>query len=186
MTPRTVVVNFGMPRSGTTLIQKMLEHGDGYFHFKLSENNPLHTCHSDKGLIQIARMFRRKRVIFVRTIRDMDGILASWQAGERMSQGHRFSYQQLQAAWPVEEANFQSQIDELQRLRGDKHDPVACHFSQVQFDKLGDAKARDKFIRKIAKHTEAEQTNYYAWSGYLADHWGTKPVNVGQLMEQMK
>ena len=183
MIPRTIIINYGMPRSGTTLIQKMLEQGIGYFHIKLSDFHPLHPMHRDDGLIRLMTVFRRRTVILVRTTRSVDALWESMQVGNAMGQNppHTWSRLGLEDRADAEERQFQELLT---------HPDLAEHhvqFSpvQVEYEQLGDREYRAGVLARIARETPHPQTNRWLWGAYLEEVWQKQPVNVGRLMQSL-
>ena len=78
MKPAMIVINYGCPRSGTSFVDNMLEAGTGYFHTKLREFDHLHPVNSDDGLWNLASVFSKRFLLFVRIVRNPIDIFESW------------------------------------------------------------------------------------------------------------
>lgn len=61
-----VVFAFGCPRSGTTFLYRALATMRAAIVAKIHEGSVLHPCQSDRGLVELSRLFRNQSVTLVR------------------------------------------------------------------------------------------------------------------------
>ena len=75
-----IVISWGCPRGGSTLLKNWIGEGKGFFHAHLHEGTPFHPCQSTDGLLQLLKTFRHENLSFVRIYRDPFDILESFMS----------------------------------------------------------------------------------------------------------
>jgi len=174
-----VILSLGMPRSGTTLMQKMFERGDGYFHQKVAEGDSHHPLNGT-ALVDLVNVFRRKNVVVVRTVRKLDDLIASDHAGA--AQGHKRprTAEQIAEMVNIEERNWRA------FLESDIDPTISMSRFEILYDALGDARLRERHLATVALEVPHPQDNLDRWLTFIGDVWDVKPVNVGRLSARVR
>lgn len=180
-TPRHVVLNLGMPRSGTTLVQKMFEQGTGYFHQKVCEYHPWHPMNSS-GLIRLVNTFRHKEVTLLRTTRDVEEVVDSVRVGREMGNPHNWTDDEVRELHDTEHRHWRGFLTVLPHAL----DPsIHCSTHVIDYSDLG-TDVRQVVLREVAKEIPPSASNLLAWERYLERTWMIRPVNVGRLMRAQR
>lgn len=176
MTKIPRIVNYGVPRSGTTLVQRMFEHcrahGDNYRHRKLPENDPQHPRQSATGLIEIAESVPTAPVYFVRTLRHPVAVLESECAIKRPA----FLEDRAEFDRLVADILTIGQNDAAQAARC----PPNARFLRVHFPQLGDRKTVEELFARIG---EVSPYVRRCWADFLDQVWEKVPVRSGRLSQ---
>jgi hypothetical protein len=176
-----VILSLGMPRSGTTLVQKMFEQGEGYFHQKVSEFHPWHPMNGP-DLVRVVNTFPHKRVLVVRTRRLHDEIVDSMRVGAEMGNPHPWDDAAVRELCARESANW---LHFLVSPPVPRDRTVDCHTFSIDYRALALPGPRREALEPIASLTENPAGNLNVWLDYLREVWGRAPVNVGRLAKRL-
>jgi len=190
-----VIFNYGVPRSGTTLVLYTIQQGGGFLTTRISEGAVLHPRHDPSGFLFLAQAFIYHTLVFVRTTRHPVDVLNSLAVvyPSLVKDINEFRYE-------VEQYRLESEgsatAQELVRMYQDiqqKHvfisrkKPIV--FATIKYEDLGNPEVRDSFLKTIADQTPFPQENFYIWRFYLEEVWKVDPVREGRLstgkMQQM-
>ena len=187
MSIKTIVINYGSPRSGTTFLSHVFDQlSDSVLAFKLTEARILHPCQSEDGLIELHTLLRKKHVVLVRTVR------------HPMEVAESFLALQNPATWPPDAkrpglANFtnarfagfvtrESENTALQRpaLLAPDYRHRGLSFIEIRYEDLADGAGQEEFARLVAEKLPEPDTNFQILVDALRDY-GENPVGVGRL-----
>jgi hypothetical protein len=185
MTFTNFIVSFGMPRSGTTLLEQMFLQGKGYFYHKLAEGNALHPMQSTNGLITLAHAFRLAPKLFVRTVRHPVDLIES-----RLCMSYDNLVEHLDSAklkhWMDdirrESNNYYTQLELFQSSSFDIRNLCMV---MVYYEELGTEKGRKDFFNRLRDFLPDEKTNIEILQSFLETTWGN-PVRPGRLSRGRK
>jgi len=172
MTPNgtPVVISFGIPRSGTTLVERMFERGRGYYYQKMAEGVRMHPMQQPFYLTQVAGLFRRSPLAFVRTVRHPVDVAASWTI---LDPG--ITVDRVIECFRRESENYWGQLPLLGGLRRGG----ALVSAVIRFEDLGDPVARNRLFRSLTDVVPA--ANVGVWAGFLDEVWNRRPVRDGRM-----
>lgn len=166
---KAVVINFGVPRSGTTLMAELLLQGRGYLSQKLPESCGLHPINSADGLLNLAKAFYNKRVIFIRTTRHpVDTIESELYIKPKMTPDEM---RRLLLQYTFEHFNFRYQ-ETIVREISQEYENVAM--LTVAYDQLAEDEIRNYLFSFLGELLEHEEENRWKWRSYLEDVWMKK------------
>ena len=178
MRPKTVIT-YGMPRSGTTFMDRWLRAADGFANYKLPETVSIHPCLNDRGLIDLYKLVHWP--LFVRTVRNPVDIVKSTFVLRRIGKGEFnpvvFGHKILNNA--VNEHNNTTAQNGITTL-GIK--PLIVY--TVDYDRLGDPAYQSEVISYICKTvgTESDISRLQVW---ITENWGINPMRRGRLSSGM-
>jgi hypothetical protein len=155
----TAVFSFGCPRSGTTFIQSVLNAGDGYHYNKIGEGDRLHPCNSRDGLINLCQLYRRRGVLFVRTVRDPVAIFNSFYGARHLVSTHQTHGLSLYGIANNDDERIykfiESERDSVKEQMSDAYGPTPSRPSiqsrviTVEYEKLSDQEYRDNLYETL-------------------------------------
>ncbi len=184
------IFSYGCPRSGTTVMQRVLQNGD-FDALKIREGDRLHPCQSAYGLIALCQLYRADNVVFIRTMRDPVAIFESFYAGRvipkmsrppitgmvrMMDKLGKVSDERIYAFIEKECANTKTQIQKAKKL------PWRFQLVQVQYDDLFSEKEQDRFLTDLSHYIGDVRTIRKA----ITSLWGKKPVREGRMSAGIK
>ena len=170
----TVVIAFGCPRAGTTFLQKAVEGLSGAFAFKMAEWTPLHPCKSDRGLLDISRLFSTRELILVRIYRDPLEIAESFLAARTKKAGDKF----LGIARHTDREVSKYICDESENVFRQKallRERKNTRLIEVRYESLATSEGRKKFTAALAPFSRGEGFRK------TLDTFGKRPVRAGRM-----
>jgi hypothetical protein len=182
-----IVISFGAPRSGTTLMQKWLSNGVGFIGRKLQEGNRLHPCNSQSGLYDLQHLCGPDTV-FVRIYRDPLEIYRSFYVAQYvLATGHEdakgkcgmaglASASDGKIAAFIRDEDFSTSFQ--QKLKVGKH---AITVVAIDYCKLSNPDYRKRIIGRLASHLPQSDKNTKLLSKWMDDKFGVEAVREGAL-----
>lgn len=176
-----MILSFGFPRSGTTLVEKMFVRGEGYFYHKVAEGSVFHPMNTVDGLVDLARLFRKAHKAFIHTIRNpLDCMESLYAMGTRKPDDHD-EFVSWMNRYRGEEARFKAQVREFKR----KSEEVGrLAVANWEYERLGDEEYRLARFSSLAGALGLDEKNVSVWNEYIKDVWGRKPVRAGRMSQK--
>ena len=169
----TVALSFGCPRSGTTWMRKVCERMDKVLAWKLSENAPLHPCHSANGLLHLVESLHKRRLVMIRTVRNPLEIAESFAAARTKKLRSKTPGLARNSDWDV--VNWIRSESDGYWLQAEDLDVI-----EVRYEDMGDPKKRDAVAVKVAKIIGTDEAAHFRRG---LDTFGGSPARVGRLSE---
>jgi len=180
MVPKTVIISFGCPRSGTTFLARCLSSLVGVFAFHFPDGAKLHPTKHNDGLIQLDALFWHHRTIWVRIVRHPLDIAESFLALRMVTpEGARAKDSDPQIVrWIVNEHKHVRVQRKLLQLQDPAWEPH--HLIEVRYEDLAQAKGREAFAEELTALLPRRDANPKILLDELAT-FGVKPANMGKL-----
>lgn len=184
-----VVINFGSPRSGTTIMRRLLGPLKDTYVSKLHEATALHPWRSKRGLLDISQWMLKDRLVFVRTVRHPLNVVESFLAlrTDELRQNNAslaaHSDERIIAFIVGESEGAAAQRHEVERNRADKG--WEHHFVQARYERLGDESYQREFAWDVCRHLSTPERSFQSLTRRLAEEWKQRPVRDGKLRAGM-
>ena len=174
----TMVLNFGMPRSGTTYMQHVIRQGCGFLAVKLPERAPIHPVNSPTGLRDLCLSMPYTNIVMVRTTRSLDAIKAS--AAHMGESDQWWALRSLDEAHETEQANVDAQQQ--------KGWPANASILSFDYDSFGYDESVSALVNWLASRTGKDNAalNKERWNAYIASTWMKVPVRPGRLSQRLE
>jgi len=180
MVPKTVIISFGCPRSGTTFLARCLSSLAGVFALYLPDGAKLHPSKSPEGLVLLDALFWNHRAIWIRIIRHPLDIVESFLALRMVTPEAaraRDSDQRI-VEWIVNEHRHVKAQRKLLGQQNPNWEPH--HLIEVKYESLANPKGRKMFAKNLVKLLPRRKANHAHLLEQL-DTFGVKPANMGKL-----
>lgn len=180
-----VVLSFGCPRSGTTIMRRLLGPLKHTYVSKLHEATRLHPWQSEEGLLDIQQWMLKDTLVFVRTLRHpldvVDSFLALRRTEMRENNPSLVEHDDQRVLDFIrrESAGFHGQRAELlvrAEERGWDH-----HVVEVRYEELDEQWRRDEFAWSVCRHLSTPERSYGSLTARMEEEWKLRPVRDGKL-----
>jgi len=192
----TFIFNYGCPRSGTTIMQAILQRLQGVYHHKIDENYRLHPC-QEGSLLDLAQIFSTTgdNVIFVRTIRNPIDIMESfyyarlWEKerfGDKVGPGiGGLSYLTDEdiKTWIIYEDNYTSVLKKSMSNFKWNHRGRLRHI-EIRYEDLHKEGGQNLFIASLCGELPDDDVNRANLYQAFKELWNKKPVREGKLSRE--
>jgi len=176
----TVVLSYGCPRSGTSVVAAMCRGLEGVCYQKWKELSVLHPGKCDYGMLQLSQVFSECNLVFVRSVRHPIEIVKSFYAlreGLVPSTGtiHLTSDERI-LEWIEMESN--NTAEQIRRLRQDHPwREYETHVVEAKYEVLS-SEDRTSFVDELASLLPCGEINRQRLEEFLSTSWGNKMASA--------